>query len=105
MSRIAIRLKPDHVCSKYTLKNLFSPTQAPGKLAAWEWNVKKEANIYAGKLLSKYSGKQRQMITMDPDDISGLIDLNDLVSKLSVHLIVIRPPISFGSSISRPMLL
>jgi hypothetical protein len=53
--------------------------------------MQEESNVHVGNPLSKHTGKEKEVIVVDDDNIAGLIDGKNAVCELLVHPVIICP--------------
>lgn len=104
MPRIAERLESHQVCAQHTLEDLVSSWKAPEELTAGKGDVEEEGYVYMWNALSEHAGKQKKVVVVDHDNISGLVDLQNSIRELQIHAVVVRPRFAFRPTIGRFML-
>jgi hypothetical protein len=105
VARVAVRLESNEVGAQNTLENLLAAGQTAEKLATGEWRMQEERDIHVRYSLSKHAGQQHQEVVVDDDNVTRLVNLDDLVGELLVHAVVVGPLDSLASAVGGLMLL
>lgn len=91
VTRVAVSLEADEVCSEHALENLPPFRQAPENLGRREGRMDKEADVGVGETLAKHLGREKQVVVVHEDEVTRLIDGRDPVGEGGVGRLV-RPP-------------
>ena len=67
--------------------------------------MKEESNVDVGQTLPEKTGQQEQVIVVNHDHITRLVDVHDRIGECSVHLVVLCPGLLRSTTVSRLILL
>jgi hypothetical protein len=105
VARVAVGLETNEVGTEDTLEDFLAPGKTAEEFATGKRRVEKEGDVHVGDSLAQHAREEHEEIVVNHNNIAGLVVLNDLVGKLLVHPVVIRPLHSLATAIGRLMLL
>lgn len=91
VSRVLVEMESDLIRSKETAEEVFSPGHCPPDLTRWEWRVQEISDLRGGNSSPQLRGKEHQMETVNPDEITLLIDFHDLLHEEFMYLVIVKP--------------